>query len=137
MSLTFTPVFAVQSLSSLVAGTTLVAAIFDKSQFSHNFMPSPAGNYDSNTSAFTWPTSWNGIAVASGNAASTVFPIVNTISVVTATDAGGVESIGQVRLGLKPASGDVVLPASVMNYVLDPQAVVLTVSGTFGTTFGG
>jgi hypothetical protein len=146
MALTFTPTFAINAPSSLVgAGPTYVAAIFSKEQRVYDFIPSPAGNFGSvltqgsQSTNYTWPATWNGITVGTGGGpnASTVFPVVVSATYVTAQDLSDSNyQVGQIVLQLAPASGDLVLSSSVLTYRLDPEAVVLTVSGTFGASYG-
>lgn len=132
MALTITPVFGV-NVSSLSAGT-LVAAILDKEQRAYDYFPSPAGSIVAGSNAFTWPSTWNGVTIVPGTTnATAVFPAVVSASLATATDPAGTVTPGQLVLNLRPAAGDVVNASSVMNFRLDPEAVVLTVSGTFSS----
>lgn len=113
MALTYAaPTIGATAVAALSANTS-VAAFFDgENARARNFIP-PAG----------------GVATpAGGTNATVVFPAVVSASTITDPTGGG--QVGQVKLVLKPGTGDTV-NNSPMTFYLDSNAVVLTVSGTF------
>src|ERR1700722_16275398 len=126
--------------ASLSAGT-LVAAFLDLEGHQRSFLP-PAGAVASQ---------WNGAAAASGavtlygtssgftlpagtalynggSAASIVFPAVVSATVQAGSDGSASRP---VKVVLSPGTGDLFNASSVMTYLLDQNAIVVTVSGTF------
>ncbi len=127
------------AVGALSAGT-LVAAFMDLEGHQRSFIPPAGAVY----------TQWNGAAGASGavtlygtssgftipaglslynggSAASIVFPAVVSATVQAGSDGS---ASGPVKLVLSPGSGDLFNASSVMTYLLDQNAIVITVSGT-------
>lgn len=107
----------VWTLSTALTAGTVVAGILDPVSTQHIFNPRTEGN-----------------AVAVGDTAATWLPSVKSFTATTKTDnlqSGAPSEFGQVQLFLTPAAKNVVEAASVMNYYLSPQALVITATGTF------
>ena len=109
-----------QEVAGLSAGT-LVAAYLDGEERGRTFIPAQ------NTPAATFGGG-GGNLQASGVTAASVFPAVVSASVVN--DSAG-NPTGPVKLVLSPGTADVINASSVLNYLLDQESVVITVSGTF------
>jgi hypothetical protein len=112
MALTYAaPTIGATAVAALSANTPVAAFLDGESQRSRNFIQGAVST------------------AVGGDNATTQFPQVVSASTVVAPDGSG--QIGQVKLVLKPGSKDVVNVSSVMTFYLDPNAVVLTVTGTF------
>jgi len=119
----------------------LVAAFMDNEGHQRSFIP-PAGSnasqYNGGTgsggaitlygtsSGFTLPAGAS--LYTGGTAASVVFPSIVSATVVAGSDGS---ASGPVKLVLQPGSGDLFNASSVMTYLLDQNAIVVLVSGTF------
>lgn len=120
---------------------TLVAAFVDLEGHQRSFIPG----------AGAVASQWNGAAAAAGavtlygtssgftlpagtalynggSAASVVFPAVVSATIVQGSDGS---NSGPVKLVLSPGTGDLFNASSVMTFLLDQNAIVVTVSGTF------
>lgn len=117
------PVYALNT--ALVAGTTVIAGLFDPISTQRIFNPQAEGN-----------------PVVTGDSYATWLPVLNTISDASVLDnywvsipgqsAATVGKPGQVKITLKSAAANVVEASSVMAFWVSPQAFVITCSaGTF------
>lgn len=113
MSITYsTPVEGAAAVSAIASGS-LIAAFSDGSGRSRTFIPP--------------------VAPESGTAASAVFPSLTSATAVTWEDQIDIESVlsyGPVTLVLKAGTADIVSSPG-MAFVLDQDASVITVSGTY------
>lgn len=62
----------------------------------------------------------------------TAYPTVASVALVAAGDGVNNEQVGQVKLTLAPAAGDVVDASSPMTYTVSPNALVIVASTPTG-----
>ena len=112
MALTYAaPTIGATAVAALSAGTAVAAFFDNEAGRGRNFITGAVA------------------AATGGDNATTEFPTVVSVTQIQAND--GSAKTGQVKLVLQPGSKDVINVASPMTFYLDPNPVVLTVSGTF------
>jgi hypothetical protein len=117
--------------AGVTPGTSLIAAFIDGSQRGRSFLP-PIGSMASQFVGATAAAAGTGVTVGqlygSSTPATVVLPSVSSVSVVT--DSAG-NATGPLKMNLVPGTGDLVNASSVMQYILDPDVVVVAnVAGT-------